>query len=103
MSDIHSAARAGDLETVKALLKGNPRLVFAKDNDDHMPLHLAAAFGNSDVAELLLSCGADVNAKGGPMENTPLHMAASWGSQSSLGSQKHKDVEELLRRHGAHE
>ena len=31
--EIHDAAKAGDLEKVKALLKDNPDLVFSKDNE----------------------------------------------------------------------
>ena len=31
--------------------------------EKHTPLHLAAAYGNVDVAELLLNSGARVNAR----------------------------------------
>ena len=37
--EIHDAAKDGDLEKVKALLKDNPDLVFSKDNDGATPLH----------------------------------------------------------------
>jgi hypothetical protein len=60
---IHEAARAGELEKVKALLEGNPDLVFSKDNDGRTPLHLAAMKGYKDVAALLLANKAEVNAK----------------------------------------
>jgi hypothetical protein len=83
---IHEAARAGDLEKVKALLKDNPDLVFSKDNLDETPLHYAAIFGGKGVAELLLANKAKVNAKDINGE-TPLHWAAYSG---------HKDVAELL-------
>ena len=44
---IHDAAEAGDLATVKALLKDNPDLVFSKDdsNSGGTPLHIAAFQG----------------------------------------------------------
>ena len=83
---IHDAARNGDLEKVKALLKANPDLVFSKDTHGSTPLHCAALQGHKDVAELLLANKAEVNAKDNIGE-TPLHMAAYHG---------HKDVAELL-------
>jgi hypothetical protein len=93
--DIFDAAKSGDLEKVKALLKDNPDLVFRKDILGQTPLHLAAWNGHKDAVELLLVSKADVNAKdkGGA---TPLFMAA-WKGQ--------KDVVELrmdaaLRSHG---
>ena len=39
------------------------------------PLHLAAAYGATEVAEVLLTAGAVPNAKG-PNDDTPLHCAA---------------------------
>ena len=90
--EIHDAARAGDLEKVKALLKTNPDLVFT--NDDKFggtPLVFAAEKGHKDVAELLLANKANVDARVIDGE-TPLHFAAELG---------HKDVVELLLAHGA--
>jgi ankyrin repeat protein len=69
MTDIHDAARRGDVEVVAALLKDNPDQVFSKNSDGDTPLHKAlaarplAADGNKDVVELLLANKADVNAK----------------------------------------
>ena len=71
--EIHDAAKSGDLEKVKALLKGNPDSVSSKDeNYGATPLHFAASAAGKDVAELLLTNKAEVNAK----DNngwTPLH------------------------------
>ena len=90
-SKIHVAAKLGDLEKVKALLKGNPDLVFSKDNYGNTPLHEAASNCKKDVAELLLANKADVNAKNN-VGMTPLHEAAVHGCA---------DVAELLLANGA--
>jgi ankyrin repeat protein len=84
--EINRAAAAGELETVKALLKGNPALVSSRASNGMTPLHAAAGQGRKDVAELLLANKADVNAKEGHGA-TPLHLAAF---------EDHKDVAELL-------
>ena len=81
--EIHDAAKRGDLEKVKALLKDNPNLVFSKDDDGMTPLHWAA---NKDVAQLLLTYKAEVNVRNND-GNTPLHWAVNLGT---------KDVVELL-------
>ena len=56
--EIHEAAKRGDLEKVKALLKENRALASSKDNTGRTPLHLAAQKGFKDVAELLRQHGA---------------------------------------------
>ena len=84
--EIHDAAKSGDLEKIKLLLKGNPDLVFNKDADGRTPLHYAASCTNKDVVELLLADKADVNAKDND-GRTPLHLASEDGR---------KDVVELL-------
>ena len=90
--EIHDAARAGDMEKVKALLKVNPGLVNAKAGYlMDTPLFSAVGSGHKDVVELLLSKGAEVNAKNRDGW-TPLHEAASSGQ---------KDVVELLLSKGA--
>jgi ankyrin repeat protein len=75
--EIHDAAKAGDVEKVRTLLKGNPDLVNAKDETSWTALHWAVAIkGNKAVVEVLLSNKADVNAKEEALGRTPLHMAA---------------------------
>ena len=74
--EIHDAAKNGDLETVKTLLKGNPNLVHDKDGYGLNPLHWAASKGRKSVAELLLANKAEVNAKDDGGE-TPLYKATS--------------------------
>jgi ankyrin repeat protein len=80
--EIHDAARNGDLEKVKALLKDNPDLVFSKDGFGWTPLHWAADTGHKDVAELLLANKADATAKNN-LGDTPLHWAA-WRGQKAV-------------------
>lgn len=89
--DIHKAAKAGDLEKVKALLNHNPKLICSKDNDGIEPLCFAAHSGNEKAIELLLAHGANINAKD---RNglTPLHIAAKQG---------YNEVAELLLAKGA--
>jgi hypothetical protein len=84
--DLHNAAMHGDLEKVKALLKGIPNLLSIKDRDGITPLHVASSNGRKDVVEFLLSKGADKNAINVD-GMTPLHLAAGYG---------HKEVVELL-------
>ena len=54
-SEIHDAAKSGDLEKVKVLLKTNPAFVFSKDDHGEAPLLCAAAHAHKDVAEFLLT------------------------------------------------
>ena len=77
---ILTAARNGDLEKVKALLKDKADLVSSKDNEAFTPLHMAAGQGHTAVVELLLSFESDVNGKDNE-GYTPLHFAASEGQK----------------------
>jgi ankyrin repeat protein len=96
---IHDAARNGDLAGVQAELdKGVD--VSAKTVDGWTPLHFAAWVdvigrgGHKEVAELLISKGADVNAKilsGGIKGETPLDFAII---------RNHTEFADLLRKHG---
>lgn len=75
--NIWTAAAEGDLHAVRHHLE-NQVSVDAKEVSGLTPLHVATLFGQSEVAVLLLSIGADVslaNDKG----NTALHMAAFFG------------------------
>jgi ankyrin repeat protein len=85
------AAREGDLEKVKALLKSNAALVSARADDGLTGLHIAAVMGHSDLAELLLLSKADVNATDN-VGATPLHAAGELGR---------RNVAELLLANGA--
>jgi len=81
-----AAAGNGDLAKVRLLLDRNPNLAFSKNRDGSTALHYAASYGFLEIAELLLTKNADVNAKNSTGD-TPLHYASSSG---------HKDIAELL-------
>ena|ERR1035441_10390513 len=72
---------------VTAQTNADVKAVYAKDRQSYTPLHIAAAQGQRNVVESLLSHKADVNAKSTDLLDTPLHLAAMYG---------HKDVAELL-------
>ncbi len=69
------AARRGNLEGIKALIKrGTP--LKSRDEDGNTALALAAGAGHARVVEALLSAGASANARNKAQE-TPLMRAAS--------------------------
>ena len=72
---IHDAANGGNIEAIKQYLAAGTD-VNAKDEEGATPLHYAAT---KAVAELLITKGADVNAKGGYKNGTALHFAAAVG------------------------
>jgi ankyrin repeat protein/L-ascorbate metabolism protein UlaG (beta-lactamase superfamily) len=76
--EIHAAAKAGDLATVKALIEKDRTLVNLKDDCEQTPLHLAAAAGRKEVADLLIAAGADIKAECHDGRNL-LHCAAAGG------------------------
>ena len=90
---IHEAVKNNDLAKVRSLIQDSPDLVFSKDEDGFTPLHLAAANGYRDMAELLVTNKADPNAKDNG-QSTPLHQAVAAGGE-------HLDLLELLITHQA--
>ena len=90
-SDFHNAAGFGNIEAVKQHLAAGAD-VNQKDYLRLTPLHYTAAYGHKEIAELLITNGAEVNAMGGRIKWTPLHTAASNG---------HKEVVDLLIAKGA--
>jgi ankyrin repeat protein len=90
---IFAASVLGDTEQLTELLTTNRALIGLMSPDGWTPLHLAAFFGKTEAARLLLNKGAIVNARStNPMENMPLHAAAAG---------RHVEVVELLIEHGA--
>jgi ankyrin repeat protein len=73
---IFEACAAGELERVERLLDDDGLAVAAYSDDGWTPLHLAAFFGHTKIAEVLLARGADARARSrNPTGNTPLHAA----------------------------
>ncbi|KAJ3059323.1 Ankyrin-3, partial [Rhizoclosmatium hyalinum] len=72
---LHNAVRDGKVEVVEELAQklGHGQVDF-RDEDGSTPLHLAAHYGLTKVATILLNYGADVNARG-ILDWTPLHRA----------------------------
>ncbi|MCB9081463.1 MAG: ankyrin repeat domain-containing protein [Lewinellaceae bacterium] len=76
--DIYERIIHDDLPGVEAILTETPLLVNQFAPDGFTPLTLAAYFGHSALAKLLLSVGADVNlATGNPMRVAPIHAAVA--------------------------
>lgn len=85
------AIRFGDVEKAQVLLKNYPDLVFRNDITGRTPLQEAAYWGQSSIARLLLTDGANVNAKDS-LADTPLFDAALNGYMGTT---------ELLIKNGA--
>ncbi|MCX6345026.1 MAG: ankyrin repeat domain-containing protein [Armatimonadetes bacterium] len=80
MLDIMDAVRNGDLNKVNVLLCEEPESVGVSDITGATPLHLAAATGNTEMADLLIQGGAQVNALDN-LSYSPLHYAAKEGQK----------------------
>ena len=72
---VHKAAALGDIEGVKQFLDSGTD-VNAKDETGGTLLDEAAGWGRNDIVELLITKGADVNAKFDDDGSTPLHLSA---------------------------
>lgn len=89
--DVFSAISLGDATNVTAMVTADPALLNQRRPRGDTPLHWAVARRQRQIAELLISLNADVNAT----DNhgmTPLHQAA-WSGAA--------DMVELLLAHGA--
>jgi ankyrin repeat protein len=78
-----TAVRAQDARSVERLLNAHPDLVNAKDQGGSTPLHHAAGFGSVATMKLLLSKGADVQAKN-MRQSTPLHWSVADETKTRL-------------------
>ncbi|KAL9988547.1 hypothetical protein ACROYT_G003004 [Oculina patagonica] len=77
-SSIHDAAKTGDLERVKELIRVVPAMKNSTDERGMNPLHVAAANGRLDCVKWLAVSGVDL-AEETPTGYTPMHLAAMNG------------------------
>ncbi|XP_041453880.1 tonsoku-like protein isoform X1 [Lytechinus variegatus] len=78
---LHRACIAGNLKQVKKLIEqGHP--LNPRDYCGWTPLHEACNYGYSDIVDILLTSGADINDRGGDRCEgvTPLHDAVNCGN-----------------------
>ncbi|KAH9309802.1 hypothetical protein KI387_037713 [Taxus chinensis] len=76
---IHAAARGGNVEILRELLKHCQDLSSYKDSRGSTALHSAASRGQAEVIEELLMVSPDIIAFTDDQGNTPLHVAAYRG------------------------
>jgi hypothetical protein len=66
--DVHSASRLGMMPRLRDLVSADPGVVHARGGDGQTPLHFASTM---EVADLLLSNGAQIDARDVDHESTP--------------------------------
>jgi RNA polymerase sigma factor (sigma-70 family) len=83
--DLLKAARAGDVERVKALLKADPRLLVARDPMGNTALIIASNSGHDALADLLFDAGVEPG----------LHEAAAIGDTNRVRAALEQHPEHL--------
>jgi ankyrin repeat protein len=84
--DIFDAACLGNVPAIRALLQSDRADVDTRGMDGYGPLHLAAEFGQVEVARLLLGRGADPNGVSlNALRAAPLHCAIAAGHRDTAG------------------
>ena len=77
LNTIHKACKEGDIERVEQFLNEDPSLVHVKDSTEFKtPLFYACGHFQTDIVQLLLEHGANVNEET-PKKWTPLHEVLS--------------------------
>jgi ankyrin repeat protein len=79
---IHDAARNGNADRLRNLLRTDPALVNVRNSFQSTPLHLAADQGHAEAVKFLIESGADPNVQN-KYGCSPLHLCAMWGHKSA--------------------
>jgi ankyrin repeat protein len=83
---LFEASAAGEVERVERLIASDPSTVNTYSPDGWTPLHLAAFFGHTKIAEMLLAHDANVVARSHNTNgNTPLHSALAGNHKMVAG------------------
>ncbi|KAI0881635.1 ankyrin repeat-containing domain protein [Annulohypoxylon maeteangense] len=88
---LHVAAAIGYAQLIVALIEnGHQNEINLRDKKGFTPLHLAAMFGQANIAEELLNKGANINDDSGEA-GTPLFRAATTGNIDVIGQLLQRD------------
>ena len=80
---LHEAVKKRDIETVRLLIKTGADLNAWDRTDGWTPLHMAVYHGYTDIAEILVNAGANVDGKD-QYNNAPLHYGALLGRKDTV-------------------
>ena len=101
----YNEEEANKANEIAKLLISNGASVNAKDKNGYTPLHWAAKQGRKGVTEILIANGADVNSRSKGRffmkGKTPLRLANDEVQGGLAIEENHKEIIELLKRHGA--
>uniref|UniRef100_A0A0B7BIY6 ZU5 domain-containing protein n=1 Tax=Arion vulgaris TaxID=1028688 RepID=A0A0B7BIY6_9EUPU len=75
---LHIAAKKDDVKSAALLLQNEQNSLELQTKSGFTPLHIAAHYGNTNVATLLIQRNADVNFRA-KNNITPLHVCSRWG------------------------
>ena len=77
--DMITAIKDGNVELVRLIISAEPELLHLNTPLGSW-LHIATEKGQTEIVELLLELGMDVNVQGGPSKNMPINVAAYLGN-----------------------
>ena len=101
--DIFEAAALGDTGRVAEILESDPTMASAYAADGFTPLHLAAFFGHTEAARLLLDHGAGLSALSrNQLANMPLHSGAAGRSHEVCALLVARGADVNARQHGGY-
>jgi ankyrin repeat protein len=99
--DLFDACVAGKIEKVLDEIDRDPSLLESHSSDGWTPLHLAAFFGQAELAKGLLNRAAAIDARSAnAMANTPLHAATAGRSTELVKLLLERGADANARQHG---